>query len=83
MSQSVVEGGNMVQISPHTLNLEEVRAFVTDPSAGGISIFMGEIHQCIIHSHVCKPFILFHTQGLPGIALKVINLSSTVNSKGE
>lgn len=33
---------DLVRISPDPISQEEVTGFVTDPSAGGISIFLGE-----------------------------------------
>lgn len=42
MSSTVTENGDMLKITADKLSLQEVSEFVTDPSAGGISIFMGE-----------------------------------------
>ena len=41
MTSSHIENGNMVQITPDPLKLDEITDFVIDPSAGGVSIFMG------------------------------------------
>ena len=41
MSFTTNENGNMVRITPDSLQLNEMVDFVTDPSAGGISIFLG------------------------------------------
>lgn len=43
MCSNLVENNNMVRITPDPLSLGEVAGFVTDPSAGGVSIFMGKI----------------------------------------
>ena len=67
MSSTVTENGNMLKLTPDRLSLEEVTSFVTDPSAGGISIFMGES----IHSEmwaVDYPFVYlqpYHTEHGP------------------
>ena len=42
MTSSLTENGNLVRITPDPLSLDEIKDFVTDPSAGGISIFMGK-----------------------------------------
>lgn len=41
MSLTTNENGNMVRITPDSLQLSEMVDFVTDPSSGGISIFLG------------------------------------------
>ena len=42
MTSTFVENGNLVKITADKLSLQEATEFVADPSAGGISIFMGE-----------------------------------------
>jgi molybdopterin synthase catalytic subunit len=42
MCSSLVENGNLVRITPDPIGLSEVTDFVIDPSAGGVSIFMGK-----------------------------------------
>jgi len=42
MTSTFIENGNMVKITADELSLQEAAGFVKDPSAGGISIFMGE-----------------------------------------
>lgn len=42
MSTSDTGNSHFVKITPDSLSLEEVTEFVKDPSAGGISVFMGE-----------------------------------------
>lgn len=48
MTSSQIGNGNMVKITPDPLSLQEVTEFVTDPSTGGISIFMGEVNYEIL-----------------------------------
>lgn len=43
MCSSLVENGNTVRITTDSLNLSEVVDFVTDASAGGVSIFIGKL----------------------------------------
>ncbi len=39
---TIMSSADLVRISPDPIAQEEVTGFVTDPSAGGISIFLGE-----------------------------------------
>ena len=45
MTSSQIKDGNMIKITRDPLSLQEVTQFVTDPAAGGISIFMGEVNN--------------------------------------
>ncbi len=50
MSSTLIENGNMTRITPEPLSLQEITDFVTDPAAGGVSIFMGNNIYVQAHS---------------------------------
>ena len=56
MNSSHIDSSVMIKITPDPLALQEVTQFVTDPSAGGISIFMGKVNVIIIQMNIRSLF---------------------------
>ncbi len=50
----MTSSADLVRISADPISQEEVTRFVTDPSAGGISIFLGEPVICERSTYLIK-----------------------------
>ena len=75
MCSSVIENGNLIRITPDPIVLSEVADFVTDPSAGGVSIFMGKEsdYMVLVKGHQIVLLTLYPKEKIKGLVSSVVH----------